>query len=370
MKVRIEQYAYYHVDLKRKTPTTLQWIFGGVVDQIVKRHGKPEAKRFKAQVQEFVRETQRGWVRQHAKRRPARYSRKVPFQVDWLTTADEVIDCYYHSKPRLAPGGAADLVKLRLKTALRCGLFYLLRKSEFLPGLSAEQRESLKWCDVRCYTRSRRRLTWLQMVDPACVVHSMDILIKVSKTDLAQVGRLVPLDSFPAESRSACPVRAMMKFLRAGVEAGCILHEHQQVFDLALGGGSIPNISNHALQDVLDDVARRVGLDPTDGRLVPHSLRVGGATAMAAHGTPLMDLVHRGGWSEKSARTIVRYAQATSATGRRAAVAFHRVLTRRHEDQMTEEDTGEMGEYGEEVGVNDDATADDEWYHGQTDIFE
>jgi hypothetical protein len=37
---------------------------------------------------------------------------------------------------------------------------------------------------------------------------------------------------------------------------------------------------------------------------------------------------------------------------------------------MTEEDTGEMGEYGEEAGVNDDATADDEWYHGQTDIFE
>jgi hypothetical protein len=62
------------------------------------------------------------------------------------------------------------------------------------------------------------------MVDPACVVHSMDILVKVSKTDLARAGRLVPLDSFPAESLSACPVRAMMKFLRAGVEAGCILH--------------------------------------------------------------------------------------------------------------------------------------------------
>ena len=149
-------------------------------------------------------------------------------------------------------------------------------------------------------------------------------LVKVSKTDLAQAGRLVPLDSFPAESLSACPVRAMMKFLRAGVEAGCILHEHQQVFDLALGRGSIPNISNHALQDILDGVAGRVGLDPTDGRLVPHSLRVGGATAMASHGTPLVDLVHRGGWSEKSARTIVRYAQATSATGRRAAAAFHR----------------------------------------------
>jgi hypothetical protein len=40
-------------------------------------------------------------------------------------------------------------------------------------------------------------------------------LVKVSKTDLAQAGRLVPLDSFPAESLSACPVRAMMKFLRA-----------------------------------------------------------------------------------------------------------------------------------------------------------
>jgi hypothetical protein len=84
-------------------------------------------------VHEFAKETQRGWVRQHAERRPARYDRKVPFQVEWLTIADEVVDCYYRSKPRLAPREAADLVKLRLKTALRCGSFYLFGRASSSP---------------------------------------------------------------------------------------------------------------------------------------------------------------------------------------------------------------------------------------------
>jgi hypothetical protein len=80
------------------------------------------------------------------------------------------------------------------------------------------------------------------------------------------------------------------------------------------------------LQNVLDMAASRVDLDPTDGRPVPHSLRVGGATAMASHGTPMMDRVHRGGWSEKSAMIIVRYARATWDTGLRAAEAFHGIV--------------------------------------------
>jgi hypothetical protein len=365
VKTRVEQYASYHIDIKRRKPSTLQGTFGGVIDRIAARHGQPEARRFKAQVREVMEVTQRGWVRRYAAHRSARCDRKVPFQVEWLTIADEVVDQYYQYKTRLAPREVLDLVKLRLKTALRCGLFYLLRKSEFLPGLLTGQRASLRWCDVRCYTKSRQRLSWAQMVDPARVVHSMDILIAVSKTDLAQVGRLVPLDAFPAESLAACPVRAMMGFLRAGVAAGCILHEDQQVFDLTVARGDVPNISSHALQDVLDGVASRVGLDPTDGRLVPHSLRVGGATAMAAHGTPMMDLVHRGGWSERSARTIVRYAQATSATGRRAAAAFHGMWTRRHEGQRADE-YEEDG--GPDVGENEAAA--NEWYLEQTDIFE
>jgi len=80
---------------------------------------------------------------------------------------------------------------------------------------------------------ARHRFSLSQVVNPNQVVRSMDTLITVSKTDLAQEGRLVPLEALSVESRAACPVRAMMKFLRAGVKARCILHEHQQVFDLA-----------------------------------------------------------------------------------------------------------------------------------------
>jgi len=110
-----------------------------------------------------IQSSVRGLTKIHAHANQASRHKRLPFRIEWITIMDKIIRDYYDKKSvsfNWAQKNALDdnlksmmvsLPTLRAQTFIRVAFFFLLRKSEILPGMKLgrdKEGGSLNWSNI------------------------------------------------------------------------------------------------------------------------------------------------------------------------------------------------------------------------------
>jgi hypothetical protein len=160
--------------------------------------------------------------------------------------------------------------------------FYLLRSSEYCEVGGEIRDYCLRVGDVEFYDELHNVLDWSELHR----AHSMSLAIRGSKTDQARTGCVRTLDTtgLPVDAVRAVSAMLQSRNLKKGEGLD------QPLFQLSSGKA----VSNTQVTGALRAAAISRGLDPL--RYATHSLRRGGATAMAAAGFPTEVIRRWGRW--------------------------------------------------------------------------
>jgi hypothetical protein len=184
-----------------------------------------------------------------------------------------------------------------LIVGLEVGIYFLLRKSEYLPhrGVSGQRVRGIKWGDFRFLDAMGNFISFERLgVD---VVDTVSLVIQASKTDQLREGRI---RTHKRQLKGHCIVAVVVQWAvelrRWGADPTTYVFEWR-------GEALITDVS---IASTMKAIVSSRGLD---NRLISaHSLRYGGATMLAAAGVPSYIITYFGGWSEGS-EMIRRYAQ-------------------------------------------------------------
>jgi hypothetical protein len=190
------------------------------------------------------------------------------------------------------PDIRAVMERSRLITALFFGIFFLLRKGEFLP----------KQIRANCHhvPMQRYHLRFLDAQQQPVPYHSihpqsvqwLNITIEFSKADQSGNGRITTHRLDPDNPRN-CVVSRMASYIALSRDAfGAAVH------DLLFTVPSFPHFDSSSLTELMRSTCTHVGISPE--RVSAHSLRYGGATTLAAAGFPDYIIAFYGGWSPNS----------------------------------------------------------------------
>jgi hypothetical protein len=242
-------------------------------------------------VQSLLDGYERSWNKKH----PEHGHTKIPFtlilalQTETLLRSGDIKIPGFHTQGRDI---YATIETQRVVCALIFGIFFLLRKGEFLPKPiihnchhTPMRRSHLRFMDtnhqVIPYSQiGISRASWLS------------ITIEFSKTDQTGKGRI--LEHF-VDTRN--PTHCVVHRMEAYVQLTRDLYgaeENDLLFDIP----GFPQFTTETLTYAMQATCHAVGL-PWE-RCSAHSLRYGGATTLAAAGFPDFVIAFYGGWSPTS----------------------------------------------------------------------
>jgi hypothetical protein len=257
---------------------------------------------------EYLRFIRRGYRKIHAITHPEGEAKKIAFTMEMCNHVGPALD-------RL--GLYRDPLKREaILLAISLGIYYLLRKSEYLP--TSKSRRGRKWKYVRFIDRNGNVISW-QMVGKTEAVE-MILYVEKSKTDQFGLGRLVRHKVMPGPH---CIVRRMVAWAGKCRDVyGATPDDHIfQIRDHVL-------VNDVELATAMKRTVEYLGWDSS--KVSAHSLRYGGATMLAAAGLPQYVIAYFGGWTADS-KALHRYmqlgARAVEQASRIMAAGFHQTLT-------------------------------------------
>ena len=180
------------------------------------------------------------------------------------------------------------LATLRLFSSTLFAISFLLRKSEMLFKLGKvhpPSRASVTFFDSR-KVAIPHDLVGVDPSKPACWLRYN---VHASKTDQIGAGRINLITAQPSGN---CTVAVMERYFYLSHLAGAM--EADSLFDIP----GLPRLTAHTLSAVMKSTVTTIGLPAA--RVSTHSLRYGGATALAAGGFPEYIIAMYGGWKEGS----------------------------------------------------------------------
>jgi hypothetical protein len=193
---------------------------------------------------------------------------------------------------------------------MEIGIYFLLRKSEFLPhsGVRGEQCRGLRWKDIEFMDTHGRFVLWADVSQ--FVVETVSISIVMSKTDQHGEGRI---RTHKRQRNGHCIVSVMVDW--------CMKMKVWQVTkdDFVFEGLGEALTNDLKVVASMRAIVKFIGL--RDDMISAHSLRYGGATMLAAAGFPSYIIAYFGGWTEDS-KTIRTYAQVGSQAVERVSWAM------------------------------------------------
>ena len=187
-------------------------------------------------------------------------------------------------------------VRLAEPLAIKMGMWFCLRKSEYLPHNRGSHRHGIALADITLSDLDHQIIPFADIsVGRASMV---SINIRYSKTDQHGNGRVRQLAAVFDEdtgARRTCLVRDLEAYLVhlrdfVGVDPSS---------DHLFRHGSATVLTADHIRDVIKASVIHAGMDPA--RYSPHSLRYGGATMLAAAGIPMYLIEYHGGWAANSA---------------------------------------------------------------------
>jgi hypothetical protein len=180
----------------------------------------------------------------------------------------------------------------RLMAALFLGIFFLLRKGEYLPK-QAHNHNPFQRRHLRFYDQHKNTLAYHEIGHiPAT---SLSITIVFSKADQSGRGRIVHHEA-NNDSPQNCVVHRLQQYIAMsrdlyGAQEQDLLFEMPHIY-------KFPALTCEALTYVIREICGALGL-PKD-QASAHSLRYGGAYMLAMMGLPEYIIAWYGGWAQGS----------------------------------------------------------------------
>jgi hypothetical protein len=177
--------------------------------------------------------------------------------------------------------------RARVRVALRTGIYFLLRRSEFL-GEDRKTKMGLPRSCLLFFTKDGHPILYHD-VGSTLMADSVHLNVRFSKVDQDGYGRIL---QHRRQVSGSCIVKDLEEWISLTRDK-YKLGEEEELFHLP--GRS--RMTGQVLGEVMKLTAVSLGLDSS--RVSAHSLRYGGATMLAA-GLPQYVLAYYGGWSETS----------------------------------------------------------------------
>ena len=240
-----------------------------------------------------------GYERAWSKKHPEHGHTKIPFTLILALQTEDLLTSGAIQLPGLHTTGdtcPAIMERLRVVCALMFGIFYLLRKGEFLPKPVVKNchHTPMQRCHLRFMDANHNVIPY-QLVG---VIRAswLSITIEFSKTDQHGRGRI--LEHYVDLGN---PTHCIVQRMEAYIQLTRDLYGAKET-DLLFDIPSFPRFTTEILRYAMQATCHAVGL-PWE-RCSAHSLRYGGATTLAAAGFPDFVIAFYGGWSPNS--TVMR----------------------------------------------------------------
>jgi hypothetical protein len=247
----------------------------------------------------------RGYIRIFSLMHPASGTKKLAFTIELVQYAEHVIMKSQHQQYK------NHQFIWAVQLALKFGIYFLLRKSEFLPGRAAGIfNTGLKWLNVRFFDKKGIRIPWTA-IRFGCA-KSVEILIPKSKTDQFGFGRLVKHDRVIGPNCIVGELEKWATYVKMILKA----NESDSLFYVH---GHSTIIIDLDVSVVMKLIVVFLGWD--DSKISPHSMRYGGATMLAAAGFPQYVIEYFGGWAADS-KTVRHYIQLSGEAVTRVSEVF------------------------------------------------
>jgi hypothetical protein len=208
------------------------------------------------------------------------------------------------------------MIGVRVITALWLGIFFLLRKNEFLPHADNphSMQEPCRRRNLRFFDKNRLEIPYGRIgLQPAA---SVSLHIRFSKTDQTGHGRIVQHES--TDNPDTCVVHRLEEYFRVSRD-----YFQASVDSLLFSVPGLPSdLSSAVLTAVMRGTTTALGLPAN--LISAHSLRYGGATALSQAGFPEYIIAFYGGWVNGSV-AMRRYLGQTAET--RRMVSAHMATT-------------------------------------------
>ena len=219
------------------------------------------------------------WARQH----PSSDSIKVPFTTALAQQTLKFLQMgtiAVHGKFVNPDSLLCRVIRCRVHAALMFGIFFLLRKSEYLvthdpPPLTTGGRV-LRRHMLAFYDPNNGKIQYAKIGQTTA--YSIRLVIQFSKTDPTGQGRIV-IHCRQPDSSGICIVTIMETWI-AAIRDLYHLTESDPVWQIQ----GFPILNGDTISDVMKATCDELGL-PRD-KVSTHSLRYGGATELAASGLP------------------------------------------------------------------------------------
>ena len=255
-----------------------------------------------------------GYINIWNKKHPEGQKAKIPFTMVLALQTERFLQSgELTAHGFVTTGGSlrASLDTMRVTCALLFGIFFLLRKGEFLPQTTNPTRSHrpllrhhLRFMDINqkeipYHLVGLLRASWLT------------ITIEFSKADQSGRGRIVT-HYIDIANPTQCIVQRMEAYimlsrLHFGASADHVL------FDVP----SLPSLTSTIVTTIMRKTCELLGL-PYD-KISAHSLRYGGATTLAAAGFPEYVIAFYGGWAQGS-QAMRTYIKPTNAIIKRVSL--------------------------------------------------
>ena len=233
------------------------------------------------------------WARQH----PASDSIKIPFTTVLAKEAVRLIrngDVTLHGSRLVSKSPSTTMLTARIYASLMFGIFFLLRKSEYLtakdPTPPSSGARILRRRSVAFFDLNNARIPYSRV--GICRAYSIRLVIDFSKTDQLGLGRLL-IHCRQEEVDVNCIVSIMENWI-ASTRDQYELNESAPVWQIT----NYPELTGDVLSEVMKSTCDLIGLPRS--QVSSHSLRYGGATELAAAGFPQYIIATYGGWTENS----------------------------------------------------------------------
>ena len=316
---QLQNYIHFECAVRQMQPESIKNVYLAGIADYFDRNGKINMFR-QASNHNCVQLVLQSYVRTWKKKHPDSSKVKIAFGLSYAIQAEKMVQSgalmvggYVCSDPQNL---VSYMIGVRVITAIWLGIFFLLRKNEFLPHpeVSGGMQEPCRRKNLRFFDKHRIEIPYGSV--GILLAFSVSLNLRFSKTDQSGHGRIVQHEA--TGDPTTCIVRRLEEYIRVSRD-----YFHASVDSLLFSVPGLPSdLSSATLTELMKNTTAALGL-PAES-ISAHSLRYGGATALSQAGFPEYIIAFYGGWAAGSV-AMRRYIGQSAAT--RKAVSTHMAQT-------------------------------------------
>jgi hypothetical protein len=292
------KYIGFEVGIRKMNPNSIKACYLGALSNVFVLKNIENVFEFACK-KKLVKLVLDGYLRIHHQANPISGQRKLAFTLELVK---------YLKDATSHRSNINEIMLNALEVALKMGIYFLLRKSEYLPGTNSA---GLKWKDIKCYNAAGFEVDLNNISYDK--VETITLNIPYSKTDKYGIGRVV---THTKTNQKCCIVRSITEWI-------CLCRDRLKstssgyVFKFSNGDNII---NDQLVAQTMKDIVSFLGWK--SDKVSAHSLRYGGATMLAAAGLPQYIIEYYGGWAENSKALKQTYIKLAAKGANNVSVIF------------------------------------------------